>query len=501
MSAVFVLTNSLAISQSDDKTVKLVFAETVKDVPGLINTTQATGNVHFQHNNANLYCDSAIFFRDENRVNAYGKVHINQGDTINLFCDSLRYNGNTKISKLGGNVRMRDQEYKLVTDSLEYNGNNSVGAYTNFATITTIKDDIKLTSIKGYYHATPKTFFFKDSVRVTHPEYQLISDTLEFRTTTNTAHFHGPTIIKMDSSVVKCSRGIYYTDNRFVELWDGATLIDSNRTFYADSMRYSQETGIGEGFMNVNLFDSTEQVQFLSNYMWKSAENDTVILNDAARIIQYNENDTLELLADSIFHTTDSLDEKISIAENNVGIINGDIKVRCDSAFFSTTDSIIKLFKNPIMWSESTQLSADSILSNYYDNKFHEVYLYQNSFIASEHDSLHYDQIKGKFMTAWIDSNKVQKVKIELNAKTLYFTEEEKPAADSTEASKKVDGMNDLECNEILIYFKDSEIDRIAFIDQPTATYLPISQVLESQLFLKGFNWQIALKPKSIFLE
>lgn len=478
-----------------------MFAETVKDVPGLTNTTQATGNVHFQHNNANLYCDSAIFFRDDNRVNAYSRVHINQGDTINLFCDSLRYNGNTKISKLDGNVRMRDQEYKLVTDSLEYDGNNAIGAYDNFATITTIKDDIKLTSIKGYYHAKPKIFFFKDSVRVSHPEYQLISDTLEYRTNDNTAHFHGPTTIKMDSSLVKCSRGTYYTDNRFVELWNGATLIDSNRTFYADSMLYSQETGIGEGFMNVDLYDSTEQIQFLSNYMWKSAENDTIILNDQARIIQYNEKDTLELHADSIFHRTDSLDEKVSIAERNVAIINGDIKVRSDSAFFSSTDSIIKLFKDPILWSENTQLTADSILSNYYNNEFHEVYLYNNSFIASEHDSLHYDQIKGKFMTAWIDSNKVQKVKIEFNAQTLYFTEEEKPAADSSLTIKKVDGMNDLECSEILIHFKNSEIDHITFIDEPTATYMPISKVLETELFLKGFNWQIARQPKSIFIE
>lgn len=305
----------------------------------------------------------------------------------------------------------------------------------------------------------------------------------------------------MDSSLVKCSRGTYYTDNRFVELWNGATLIDSNRTFYADSMLYSQETGIGEGFMNVDLYDSTEQIQFLSNYMWKSAENDTIILNDKARIIQYNEKDTLELHADSIFHRTDSLDEKVSIAEKNVAIINGDIKVRSDSAFFSSTDSIIKLFKDPILWSENTQLTADSILSNYYNNEFHEVYLYNNSFIASEHDSLHYDQIKGKFMTAWIDSNKVQKVKIEFNAQTLYFTEEEKPAADTSLTIKKVDGMNDLECSEILIHFKNSEIDHITFIDEPTATYMPISKVLETELFLKGFNWQIARQPKSIFIE
>jgi lipopolysaccharide assembly outer membrane protein LptD (OstA) len=216
LSAVFMTNKSYCQDKldKDEEVVRLIYAETVKDADNSVNTTKAIGSVHFEHNETNLYCDSALFFRDQNLIHAYGKVHINQGDTINLFCDSLKYDGNTKISRLQGNVRMRDNAYKLVTDSLEYNGNNSVGKYLRNAVITTIKDDIKLTSVKGYYHANQKTFFFKDSVRVTHPNYSLSSDTLEFRTNTSTAHFHGPTQIFMDSSEVQCNKGIYYTSEQ-----------------------------------------------------------------------------------------------------------------------------------------------------------------------------------------------------------------------------------------------------------------------------------------------
>ncbi|MEO9531166.1 MAG: OstA-like protein [Crocinitomicaceae bacterium] len=495
--------NSHCQSRFDKKkdVVKLIFAETVTNSDKYKNTTKAVGNVHFEHNQTNLYCDSALFFRDKDLVHAYGKVHINQGDTINLFCDSLKYDGNTKISRLQGNVRMRDNAYKLVTDSLDYNGNNSTGRYLRNAVITTIKDDLKLTSVKGYYHANQKTFFFKDSVRMTHPNFKLIADTLEFRTNSNTAHFHGPTQILMDSTEVQCVKGVYYTSEQKCHLWNGATVIDSNKTFYADSMFYDQNTGIGEGFDNVNLYDSTENVQFLSNYMWKSAENDTLILKSDATLLQFNQSDTLELQADSIYYFKDTLtDLNTSVAQNNVGIINGDLTVRCDSAFFSEKDSIIKFHKNPVMWSQNTQMSADSILTTYYAKEFHEVYLHQNAFITSEHDSLHYDQIKGKEMTAWMDSSKIQKVYIESNAESIYYIKE----TEQDTLNQDVDivtGMNHIDCNEIFIYFVESEIDRIKFVEQPNATYFPIEAVIQKDRFLKGFKWQIGLKPTSIFGE
>jgi lipopolysaccharide assembly outer membrane protein LptD (OstA) len=497
VSALFFPTNSF----SQKEVVKLIFAETVKDVEGKVNVTQATGNVHFEHAKTHLYCDSALFFRDEDIIYAYQHVQINQGDTINLFCDSLKYYGKTKISKLQGNVRMRDKEYKLTTDSLEYNGNNSTGYYKNNAVITSINQELRLTSVKGYYHANDKSFFFKDSVRVQGDGYRIVCDTLEFQTSSSTAHFHGPTDILMDSTTVKCIAGIYYTKKNLVQLWDGAYLLDKNKTLYADSLIYNEKTGIGEGFCNVDMYDSTETIRFKADYMWKSANNDTLILKDAARIIDYSDKDTLVVLADSIFHYSDTLNKnEISIAETNVGILSGDLTVRCDSAYFSDLDSIVKFYYNPVMWSGETQMSSDSIFATYYDNEFHQLFMYHHAFIATEHDSLHYDQIKGKMMTAWLDSSKIRKVYVESNAETLYYVTKKEEDSLGLE-TETIDGMNKLDCNEIYIYFKNSEINTISFIDQPTANYYPFDQLPLKELFLKGFLWQIGLKPRSEFPE
>ncbi|HRW99082.1 MAG TPA: OstA-like protein, partial [Cyclobacteriaceae bacterium] len=39
------------------------------------------GNVVFVQNNTTIYCDSAHFFKSDNRVEAFGKIHIIEGDS------------------------------------------------------------------------------------------------------------------------------------------------------------------------------------------------------------------------------------------------------------------------------------------------------------------------------------------------------------------------------------------------------------------------------------
>lgn len=493
-------------SYAQNGPVKLIFAERVSDYKGQINTTKAVGNVQFEHNNTRLFCDSAIFLQTPNLIYAYGNVQINQGDTVNLYCDSLLYNGKTNISKLWGNVRFRDNEYKLVTDSLQYNANISKGFYQNKAVITSITEDLKLTSIKGYYFSNSKIFFFKDSVHVTHPDYELFSDTLEFRTIQSTAIFHGPTQILMDSTQLFCNKGIYYTDKQFIQLWDGATILEKNRIFKADSLTFDQANDIGEGFCNIYLYDSTENVMFLSDYLHKNKGNTEMILRDNAHVIQFNKSDTMFLSADTIFYFNDTItDFNLSIAQSKVEIINKSIMVACDSAYFSEADSIIKFHKNPIMWNNNTQLTGDSILATYYNKEFHEILIQENAFIASEQDSLHYDQLKGQNMIAYIQNSNIDLIEINYNTETMYYVS--KDETDSLGNSLKViDGLNKINSNFIVIRFyrpdsTKNEIKTVSFKEEPEGNYTPIDQINQSQFFMKGFNWQIARKPKPILLE
>jgi len=493
ISALFVFFQSFIFSQEQ---IELVHSDEFISSTEFPGAGKLKGNVHFRTGNKNMYCDSAYFHKTENWIRAYSKVQINQADTLNLFCDSLYFDGITNIGILRSNVRFRDNEFKMTTDSLRFDSNQSIGYYTNRALINSINQDLNLTSKEGYYYANSKTFFFKDSVEVNHPNYHLSADTLEFNTNTQTVYFHGPTVINFDSTIVYCQKGFYDTQNELLNLWNGATIYQNNSTsIYADSLIYNQAEDIAFGHQNVSVYDSTENIQLKSNYLYKSPNNQLITLANNARIIKYTKKDTLILKADTIYQQFDTLTElTTNIAIFNVEIYQGDIVGVCDSIYFNEKDSIIKMRKNPMIWQDLTQLSADSVDAVLINNEIDKLQLFNHSFITTKHDTIHFDQISGKFITAYLDSSKIKKIDVTEIAHTIYYPIDTKKDSVGHEL-KTLMGKNEMLSEYITILFLNSEIHQIKFIKQIEASYYPIDQIPEKELFLQNFIWKIERKP------
>ena len=76
-------------------------------------------NVHLRHEDLDIYSNTSIFFQKENSVISYGKVKLIQGDTLQLFCDSLNYDGKTKQMFAFGKVRLINSGMTLETNKLK----------------------------------------------------------------------------------------------------------------------------------------------------------------------------------------------------------------------------------------------------------------------------------------------------------------------------------------------------------------------------------------------
>jgi len=85
------------------------------------------GNVIFTHEGTLLFCDSAYFFQKENKINAYSNVRIKVSDTLDIYGDTLIYDGNTKIAEIINNVKLVDNNTTLTTNYLNYNRNSGIG--------------------------------------------------------------------------------------------------------------------------------------------------------------------------------------------------------------------------------------------------------------------------------------------------------------------------------------------------------------------------------------
>ena len=87
------------------------------------------GKVHFTHNGARLYCDSAYFFEASNSFEAFGHVKMYQGDTLSLFSDYAFYDGNDEMAIARYNVVLKHRKSTLYTDSLNYDRMYNVGYF------------------------------------------------------------------------------------------------------------------------------------------------------------------------------------------------------------------------------------------------------------------------------------------------------------------------------------------------------------------------------------
>ena len=64
-----------------------------------------TGNVRTKHEDRYLNCDSAYFYANDNRIEAFSTIKIWQGDTLELEGDYLIYHGNHHLALINAEQR------------------------------------------------------------------------------------------------------------------------------------------------------------------------------------------------------------------------------------------------------------------------------------------------------------------------------------------------------------------------------------------------------------
>src|SRR5262245_5754578 len=120
----------------------------------------------------------------------------------------------------------------LTTDDLDYDLNTSVAWYLKGVTL--INDYAVLTSLHGSYYDNSADFFFKQYVKLTHPDYVLTTDTLKFNVDSRIAYFVSPTYIHSDSFDVYCEAGYYNTQIDIGQFEKNARLINQAQKLQAD---------------------------------------------------------------------------------------------------------------------------------------------------------------------------------------------------------------------------------------------------------------------------
>ena len=456
------------------------------------------GNVNFEYQGNVMYCDSAYYFEKRKLVQAYGKVHIIK-DNINMFCDSALFNGKTERANLWGNVRIRDLDYRLTTDSLEYLSRLGRAVYTNYGLIEKNASNERIISKVGYFYPDTKNYYFRDSVVYSNDGIRMTTDTLSYEYSQQKTIFNGQTIIQRDSSVMTCFYGWYNTKNNIGYLHGNATYRDSSMILYADTINYDENKTEVIAKLNVHLINSENNYTLNSNYLYASDDSNLTYITDCAVASLIRERDTIYIHADSLFVRKDSIStEKSMSAYTGVELFNKDIQSTCDSLVFSEKTNLLKLYNEPIVWTENSELKGDSIIIKLKDSLIESLNIYQNSSVIMEIDSGKlYNQISGKNIIAFLKKGKLKRTDVDGSAVSIYYPEDEEET-DTLTTIKRL-GLNRIESSKLTVYIDSGEVIGITYISEPVGVFYPMDQINESDRWIKNFKWNPMLRPKDEF--
>jgi lipopolysaccharide export system protein LptA len=187
------------------------------------------------------------------------------------------------------------------------------------------------------------------------------------------------------------------------------------------------------------------------------------------------------------FNPADTVRTRTIRAYHNVRVYKSNLQAKSDSLFFTAADSTLRLYMSPILWTDSTQQSGDTIHVQFKNKKINSAQVLQNAFIADqETDTTKFNQIKGKIITAFFNKGEIRNMYVDGNAESISY-------------DKKKDGQyqqNQTISARIKITFEDKEITTIKEVKGIEGTFSPPNKVAKEGL-LTGFIWKPELRPKS----
>ena len=172
----------------------------------------------------------------------------------------------------------------------------------------------------------------------------------------------------------------------------------------------------------------------------------------------------------------------------NVRIYRSDFQSVCDSMTAISTDSTLHFYIDPVLWNETNQITSEVMDVFTRSQQLERAEFVGSPMMVSRLDSVYYNQIAGKEMTAYFRDNAIWLNSVNGNAQTLYFNQDGQPP--------QVTELFFVESGSINFYIDQNQVVRMAWYTEPHYSITPIGKLPPGQeLYLKGFRWEGARRP------
>ena len=476
----------------------------IKTLPDGTSIQILVGNVRLRQGTTLFSCDSCVLNDAEKTFLAYGRVHINEDDTAQVWANNLRYLYDKKYAYLNGNVRLTDGHGNLTTNNLEYDMARKIGTYKNGGKV--VNNRTTVTSQEAIYYTDIKDVYFKKNVVMKDPANTIRTDSILYNTELQQARFIARTVIRDTSGrVITTTEGVYDGISRKTEFTQRTTIVDKSLTVTGDNIFSDDETGNIRIEGRAILVDTAKGISILSEKIFANNKTEAFLATQKPLMIVKQEKDSIYIAADTLFSArlsdlfidtsknarrpklNDSTDRYFE-AYRNVRVFSDSVQSVSDSLFYSFKDSIFQLFQDPVVWSRKSQITGDTIFLHTKNKKPTFIKVIENSFMVSEVQPTVYNQIKSSKMDGFFKEGVLDSVNARGAAESVYFIQDKDSAFSS---------VNQTQSDVIDIYFDSGELHKVVLRSAVKGTLHPIKQKDPSQMHLENFRWLNARRPKT----
>lgn len=504
--------------------------------------SEVYNNISLTNQDVVLTTDRMTFYREEN----YGfyKDGGKMVDDDNVLTSILGYYyPNEDMAYFRDSVKLVSPDYTLTTDTLGYNTETKVSYFLTETYI--VSEDGEIKTKDGFYDTENGVVSLYSRSTVKDSSYVLVADTIIYYEKRDYGFARGDVLVFQDDSSLQIHGGLAQFNRKTDESWVTRNAIavhtfkDDTLYVWADTLfsvkeyeLVKKEFPVEGNATSVETPDSLISDSVLTD----SSLTDSLTTSLDSVVLQQPQPDSVTVIVkadstlkdtsvtvvtvDSIMQNTDpgifppnpnesdgqvgpaaqawrdsayvvdSLEIRLIKAYKNVKFFMDKMQGRADSMVYFYDDSVMYLYGNPVLWSEESQLTGDTIVIWMKNEKADSMWVGRNAFLASREDTVGFNQIKGKELRAKFKDDELYRVHVIGNSESIYFAKN-----DDDTTNIYYEGMNKALAQEMIMYFEENEVKKIIFLTNPEGTYYPFFKVVLEQNELDGMRWRIEEKP------
>ena len=444
----------------------------------------------------------------------HGYYHVNEkevffkGDVLatdpefTMRTDTMTFNTETQVVRFVAPTLISQRKGKIYTEGGFYDIENN---FAEFDLNPQYDRDGQLgRANKMRYNGTTKMYTLEGDARIDDPakKQETQADVIFYNTDTEKTILKGNAHYKDSSRDIHGQEIRYDSRNKNYQLVGRGRVMDGANIIEADSLDFNDALGNGLALGSVEWIDTASNVTVLAYRMDYNKKSDYLFAyggygtGAAGRPMMKSliDRDTLYMAADTLtsFKPDSASDTRLLLAHRDVRIFKSDLQAVCDSLKFSSADSIFWFYKIkdlPVIWSDTSQFSGDTIRMLLKNKKLDRIWLRQNALVVNSEEGKLFNQIKGRNVTAFFKDNEAREMLVEGNAQAIYYALDDKRA---------YIGVNETACSEMRLYFGDNKVESIKFYQEPAGKFIPIKKSGKESKKLDGFFWETKRRPRNV---